>query len=217
MDCPELPEYDPSRELPPEGIFSNCPVLHFTQSWLPSPAEGFRPGEVRIGWFGNKFCFDARLQDERISTAAAKRNEMLYLLGDTLEFFAGVENDPAYVEYHYAPNSVLLQLLWPRPLATIDLKSSGGVEAFAILEDSSKHKVQSIPGGWRVSGQVLLPCPGNSSESLAGVTVDLHFGRYDYSGPGAEPVLSSTSPLPRASFHDRKNWRRVFCRTNSQP
>lgn len=211
MDCPELPGYDLSRELPPEGIFSNSPVLHFTQSWLPSSAEGFRPGEVRIGWCGNRFCFDARLQDERIFTTATKRNGMLYLLGDTLEFFAGVENDPAYVEYHYAPNNVLLQLLWPRPLATIDLKSSGGVEAFAIFEDSSKHKVQSIPGGWRVSGQVLLPHPGNPPESLCGVALDLHFGRYDYYGPDSKPVLSSTSPLPRASFHDRENWRRAIC------
>lgn len=217
MDCPELPEYDLSRELPPEGIFARCPVLNFTQSWLPSPVEGFSPGEVRIGWCANKLCFDAKLQDERIFTAATKRNEMLYLLGDTLEFFAGVENDPAYVEYHYAPNSVLLQLLWPRPLATIDLKSSGGVEAFAIREEDSTHLVASIPGGWRVSGQVQLPRPGNSSESLSGVAVDLHFGRYDYSDPDSKPVLSSTSSLPRASFHDRENWRRVICQPGTRP
>jgi hypothetical protein len=211
MNCPELPDYDISRKQSAEEIFKDSPVLHFNQSWLPSPTEGFCSGEVRIGWSGDRFCFDAKLEDSRIFTDAKKRNEMLYLLGDTLEFFAGVENDPSYVEYHYAPNSVILQLLWPRPLATIDLKSSGGVEAFAILEDSSKHKVQSISGGWRVSGQVKLPRPRNSSQSLAGVAVDLHFGRYDYSGSDSKPVLSSTSPLPRASFHDRENWRRVVC------
>jgi hypothetical protein len=217
MECPELPEYDLSEEPPPEETFSNCPVLYFTQSWLPSPVEGFCPGNVRIGWCGNKFCFDARLRDERIFTTATKRNEILYLLGDTLEFFAGIENDPAYVEYHYAPNSVLLQLLWPRPLATIDLKSSGGVEAFAIFEDSSKHKVQSIPGGWRALGQVQLPRPRNSSESLSGVALNLHFGRYDYSGPDSKPFLSSTSQLPRASFHDRENWLRVVCQPVTRP
>lgn len=215
MDCPELPPFDLTRELPAEEVFAKSPVLHFTQSWLPSPTEGFCTGEVRIGWFGNKFCFDARLQDERIFTAATKRNELLFLLGDTLEFFAGLENDPAYIEYHYAPNNVLLQLLWPRPSATIDLQSSGGIEAFAIWEDFSRHDVQSIPNGWRVSGQIQLPRHGNCSESLSGVAVDLHFGRYDYAGPDSKPILSSTSPLPRASFHDRENWLRVVCRPNS--
>lgn len=212
MECPELPAYDLCLEQPPESLFAGSPVLHFTQSWLPSQEEGFCSGEVRIGWYEDKFCFDAKLVDSGIYTGAMKRNDMLYLLGDTLEFFAGFENDPAYVEYHYAPNSLILQLLWPRPLASIDLKSSGGVEAFTILEDSSKHRVQLIPRGWRVSAQVQLPQFRESLHSLAGAVVDLHFGRYDYSGKDSRPVLSSTSPLPRASFHDRQNWRRVVCK-----
>ena len=211
IDCPELPAYDLSYELPPEEMFETAPVLHFTQSWLPSPVPGLRSGEVRIGWHGNMFCFDAKLQDDRIFTTATKRNEMLYLLGDTLEFFAGVENDPAYVEYHYAPNGLLLQLLWPKPSSEIDLTSVGGAAALAIREDGSKHLASTIPGGWRVSGQVQLPRLDKSSDSLAGVAVDLHFGRYDYSDLDSSPVLSSTSPLPRASFHDRANWRLVVC------
>lgn len=217
MNCPELPDYDLSIEQPSDAIFADSPVLHFDQSWLPSQDKEFSSGEVRIGWCGNKFCFDAKLIDDRIFTSATKRNEMLYLVGDTLEFFAGIENDPSYVEYHYAPNSVILQLLWPRPLATIDLKSSGGVEAFTISEDASRHLVQLIPGGWRVSAQVQLPHFGNSSNSLAGMTVDLHFGRYDYSDRDSKPILSSTSPLPRASFHDRENWRRVVCKPGNRP
>ena len=217
MNCPEIPEYELSRKPPGEEIFANSPVLHFNQSWLPTPIEGISSAEVRIGWFGRKFCFDAKLRDKHIFTAATKRNDMLYLLGDTLEFFAGVEEDPTYIEYHYAPNGLLLQLLWPRPLANIDLKSSGGVEAFVISEDSSRHNIQRIPGGWRVSGQVQLPRLGNSFESLAGVAVDLHFGRYDYSDSDSKPILSSTSPLPRASFHEREYWRRVICQPDNRP
>lgn len=217
MICPELTVYDLSLGLPPESLFENTPVLRFSQSWLPAPEEGLRSGEVRIGWFGSTFCFDAKLADDRIFTSAEKRNEMLFLLGDTLEFFAGIQDDPAYVEYHYAPNGVIHQLLWPRPLASIDLKSSGGVEAFAIIENSSKSAVDRIAGGWRVNAQVQLPRSTNCNGSLAGVSLDVHFGRYDYSDRESKPVLSSTSPLRRASFHDRADWRNVLCIPDPRP
>lgn len=205
MDCSELTKYDLSDGLPAAILYENSPVLEFSQSCLASTENGFRSGEIRLGRFGGRFFFDGKLEDERIFTSAQKRNEMLYLLGDILELFAGIKNDPAYLDHHYAPNEVILQLLWPRPIASIDLKSSGGVEAFAIFDNFSRHAVERISGGWRVNAQVPLTQSGNSSESLAGVALDMHFGRHDY------------SDLPRASFHDRANWRNVLCTPTKSP
>ena len=43
---------------------------------------------------------------DEIFTAAGKRNDLLFQLGDVLELFAGVKGHPAYVEYHFVSGGV---------------------------------------------------------------------------------------------------------------
>ena len=154
MDCPELPDFDPIVPAAWDAAFAGSPVLTFNQSWRAERQPGFSAGSVRIGWQRDAFCFDARLEDSCLFTTASQRNDILYLLGDTLEFFAGAAGSPAYVEYHYAPNGVILQLLWPQSARAITLPAAGGLQAFAIEENDSSHSVWPIPGGWRVCAKV---------------------------------------------------------------
>jgi hypothetical protein len=215
MDCPELPDFDPIVPAAWDAAFAGSPVLTFNQSWRAERQPGFSAGSVRIGWQRDAFCFDARLEDSCLFTTASQRNDILYLLGDTLEFFAGAAGSPAYVEYHYAPNGVILQLLWPQSARAITLPAAGGLQAFAIEENDSSHSVWPIPGGWRVCAKVRFGPLLNATGTLEGTGIDLHFGRYDSADAVTPAVLSSTASLPRCCFHDRPNWQRVVCRTRA--
>lgn len=211
MNCPHLPDFDIICPISVDAAFTNSPAVLFSQSWLAKRQPEFTPGSVRIGWHGNKFCFDAKLQDARLLTSAKHRNEMLYELGDTLEFFAGAARSNSYIEYHYAPNGVILQLLWPANARSLDISSMGGVQTFSIEENHSTSLVLPFDGGWRVCAKVQFSDLSNASGTLEGSEIDLNFGRYDYADAKTPPVLSSTSVLPRCCFHDRQNWRRVVC------
>lgn len=211
MICPHLPDFDPRSSESVDAAFARAPVFSFFQNWLSKPDAAFASGIVRVGWRADRLCFDARLEDEEVVTRAMRRNEMLFELGDTLEFFAGVSGHDSYLEYHYAPNGTILQLLWPRPARGIDIPAAGGLAVFAIEENDSIHVTSRSPGGWRVAASVRAAVLLGGDSSLEGAAIDLHFGRYDYFHGGAAPVLSSTAPLPRRCFHDRANWHRVFC------
>jgi len=211
VNCPHLPDFDIACPISVDAAFANSPAILFSQSWLLQGQPGLAAGSVRIGWHGDQFCFDAQLQDAGLFTSAKHRNEMLYELGDTLEFFAGAAGANSYVEYHYAPNGVILQLLWPTNARSLDIPSMGGVQAFAIEDNQSTSAVLPFRGGWRVCAKVKFPDLSNASGTLEGREIDLNFGRYDYADAETPPVLSSTSVLPRCCFHDRQNWRLVVC------
>jgi hypothetical protein len=211
MDCPHIPEFDPASSQSVEAAFAKAPVLSFSQSWLLKPDAAFASGTVSLGWRADRLVFDARLEDGHLFTRATRRNEPLFQLGDTLEFFAGVTGQESYLEYHYAPNGVILQLLWPRYARDIDLATSGGLAAFAFEENLSDCLVRPMPGGWRVTASIQSRVLLGAGPTLEGARLDLHFGRYDYSGSDTPPVLSSTAPLPRRCFHDRPNWHRIVC------
>jgi hypothetical protein len=211
MDCPLLPEFDPASPESVDAAFARAPELSFSQSWLSKNEARFAPSNVRVGWRGDRFCFDARLQDEQLFTRASRRNEPLFELGDTLEFFAGAAGHESYLEYHFAPNGTILQLLWPRHARDIDLPAAGGLAAFAIEENHSIQTINRLPGGWRVTASLLSPTLLQSAPTLENAAIDLHFGRYDFSGTDHPPVLSSTALLPRRCFHDRPNWHTVLC------
>ena len=211
MFCPRIPDFDITSPVSVDRAFAHSPVVDFSQSWRSQSQHGFTPGSVRIGWHGDQFCFDAQLQDGRLFTSAKHRNEMLYELGDTLELFVGAASSKSYIEYHYAPNGVILQLLWPANARSLDIPSMGGIRTFVIEENRSTSAVLPCHGGWRVNARVHLPDLSNTFGTLEGREIDLNFGRYDYANAETPPVLSSTSVLPRCCFHDRPNWRRVVC------
>lgn len=211
MNCPELRKFDPADPDSVENAFAASPILPFGQSWLPARQNEFRPGTIRIGWRDHHLLVLAQLEDERLFTAATRRNEPLFQLGDTLEIFVGASGSPDYLEYHYAPNGTHLQLHWPKNARDIDVPAYGGLDAFAILDDESFHRVRYIPGGWEVLAAIDLGRLLKNSTPLANAALELNFGRYDHSDSHTRPILSSTAPLPACNFHDRPNWHRVSC------
>ncbi len=183
--------------------------MHFTQSWLPEAERNLRPGFVRIGWRGSFFCFDAHLVDDAIFTTASRRNDELYRLGDTLELFAGAVGEDAYVEYHFSPNDLVMQLFWPRSIRELNVRESGGIQTFMREENESRHVLCWTEKGWRVSGMLAASALGVQSDTLTSRNWEISFGRYDYSPLNSTPVISSTSRHEQASFHRRFEWTQV--------
>ena len=211
MDCPELPDFDLHDQAAVENAFAAAPTLALRQSWLPAPHTDFRGGTLRIGWRADHLLILARLEDDHIVTAATRRNEPLFQLGDTLEIFVGAPCSLAYIEYHYAPNGTILQLLWPRSARELDLPAVGGLSAFALEDEESIHSIHAIPEGWQVCASIRLPPLLKIPANLKGRSLDLNFGRYDHADAHTPPILSATAPLPRCDFHDRPHWHRVNC------
>jgi hypothetical protein len=210
--CPRIPETDTtSWEAICHG-FRKAPALDFDQPWLAEREEGFRGGRVRIGWRGDRFLYFAELTDYDVGTKASRRNQHLWMLGDVLELFAGFSGHPAYIEYHTAPNAFTLQLRFPDAETFQNLSEGSSLEGLMVTDNAAMVRTRRTPTGWDVFAEVPAASveAGNPPEdTLAGQFWDVSFGRYDYSHDHESPALSSTSPLTKAAFHSRCEWRQV--------
>jgi hypothetical protein len=210
--CPELPPFDAADWKQIAGAFRKAPVWKLDQSWRKKRERGFRGGKVRIGWRGDRILYFADLSDREVTTKARRRNDHLWQLGDVLEVFAGVQGRPAYIEYHTAPNGLVLQLAWPDAGALQKAGGPKGLKPFIKMDDTAEATVRRTRNGWQVYGEI----PGSSvwgrkppKATLDGQIWDLSFGRYDYPADEGAPLLSSTSPLTQAAYHRRHEWRQV--------
>jgi hypothetical protein len=153
------------------------------------------------------------LQCANAHTLATERNQPLWQLGDVLELFAGVKGSVPYVEYHAAPNGVILQLLWSDSAALKEFAETGDLAGFALRDDKAFSKVRQKAGSWEVYGELpASSVPGNSGKDLAGEAWEINFGRYEYSDNNETFVLSSTSPLTQPAYHRRQEWRQIVFR-----
>jgi hypothetical protein len=206
LPCPVLPIAPTECWEDLVSTFAKTPVLEFSQQWLSCPDASFLPGSVRIGWHGADFFYFATLQDAHPSTRATAHNQRLWLLGDVLEVFAGIPQEPAYIEYHTAPNEMALHLLWPESTALAAANTSpDGVTPYIIQDRTAKAISRTTPQGWQVLGRIsLFSAFSKPVGSLNNSIWDLNFGRYDYTGD--QTTISSTSPLTHPNFHRRSEW-----------
>lgn len=212
VPCPELPVINASDWKQIAGAFRHAPVWKFDQSWREKRERGFRGGKVRIGWRGDRILYFADLSDREVTTKARKRNDHIWVLGDVLEIFAGVQGRPAYIEYHTAPNGLALQLFFPDAAALQKTSGPNGLKPFMKTDDTAVATVRRTQTGWQVYGEIPAASVWGRKPpkaTLEGQVWDLSFGRYDYPAGDDDPILSSTSPLTQAAYHRRHEWRQV--------
>lgn len=210
--CPEIPPFDSSDWKEIAAAFRHAPVWTFDQSWRQKRERGFRGGRVRIGWRGDRILYFADLSDREVTTKARKRNDHMWALGDVLELFAGVQGRPAYIEYHTAPNGLVLQLFWPDAGALQKASGPKGLKPFMKIDDTAVATVRRTRNGWQVYGEIPAASVWGRKPpkaTLEGQVWNLSFGRYDYPAGDGAPILSSTSPLTQAAYHRRHEWRQV--------
>jgi len=208
LTCPQIDKVAPAN---PAAAFANVTTLHLGRSWDPNSAP-FSPGVVRMGWHGNRILYYAELTDTYPFSAGRRRNDFLWLLGDTFEFFAGVAGESSYVEYHCAPNGTILQLRLPQRLFLKDHEVFEKIPPYCIEDNESTARVLPFAGGWAVYGEFCTRVLGVTADSLRGQEWDVSFSRYDYDRLEGKPMNTSTSqfqPGPKLSFHSREFWSRV--------
>jgi lysophospholipase L1-like esterase len=174
------------------------------------------PGtRARLVWDDDALYFAATMTDHELRSFGTKHNDTLWH-GDVFELFfkPGAER-PEYYEFQVNPRSVLLELAFPKrgfDFATLAAKPPMGMSAVATVEGTLDQ-----PGdrdeGWTVEGRIpwsiFTPTGGKPRPGDAWLFA---LCRYDYGPAGTEPVLMSSAPLTRPSFHRYEDYGRVVFR-----
>jgi hypothetical protein len=179
-----------------------APIENFSAYWEKKDVgKGTRAFLV---WDKDALYFSAKMSDAELRSFGRKRNDMLWN-GDVFElFFKPDPSKPAYYEFQVNPRSVILELAFPRrgaDFATLAAQPPMGMEAVARVEGTLDH-----PGdkdeGWTVEGKIpwsiFAPSGGRPK---SGDSWLFALCRYDYGPDGTKPVLMSSAPLTKPSFH----------------
>ena len=191
------------------AAFDEAPSLEFGQPWCTASETGWQGGTVRTGWHASRFLYLATLADNHLVATAACNDQFLWQIGDVLEVFAGVDGDSGYIEYHTDPNGRTLRLRWPDKDAVSKVTEIAKVADFIVKDEATLVRVRRTENGWQVYGEIPATSLSGGCGTLAGQSWQLNFGRYDYRDLKSPPVLSSTSPLTKPSFHRRHEWRTI--------
>jgi hypothetical protein len=146
----EVPPFDLSDVFSVDAAFANAPEFEFRCAQQLGEGVIFCKGKILLGWVGDCLAVDAHLEDSGVWTAARHRNDPLFALGDMLELFAGVHGEKKYIEYHYAPNGLTLQLLWPENARKLGIRDVSELVKYHIVEDATEYAVHCTEDGWRV-------------------------------------------------------------------
>ncbi|MBX6314720.1 MAG: carbohydrate-binding family 9-like protein [Isosphaeraceae bacterium] len=181
----------------------------FPSFWKGTRTEGTR---AYLVWDDEALYFAATMTDTELRSYGTKHNDRLWL-GDVFElFFKPKQEEPAYYEFQVNPKSVLLELAFPRrgfDFATLAAKPPLGMQAVAVVEGTLDRPGDS-DRGWTVEGKipwsVFAPTGGKPAP---GAAWRFALCRYDYGPEGTQPVLMSSAPLRRPSFHRYEDYGRL--------
>jgi hypothetical protein len=196
---------------PTDEAWANASTIdRFPAFWNGEP--GTNATRARLLWDDDALYFAAEMDDAELRSFGTKRNDRLWE-GDVFElFFKPRRDQPAYYEFQVNPHSVILELAFPRrgfDFATLAARPPLGLTAAAVAEGTVDH-----PGdrdhGWTVEGRIpwstFAPTGGRPEP---GAVWSFALCRYDYGPPGTSPVLTSSAPLTRRSFHRYEDYGRL--------
>lgn len=175
--------------------------LPLGQSWLTQPEPGFSNGEAWLGLEDAHLCFHAKLQDDRPSNAAVRRNELTWELGDVVELFLQREGCADYYEFHVTPENQRLQLHLPKAGV---LESGFPVKSWMVEENLFESSARIDPS--QTSWEAFLRVDLAALFGAPPFTLRFLIGRYDYQPEQSKPVISSAGQLPACDFHRLAAW-----------
>jgi hypothetical protein len=184
-------------------------VADFAAFWAGEPREGTRAVLV---WDDDALYFSATMTDAELRAFGTERNDRLWL-GDVFElFFKPSEDGPRYYEFQVNPRSVILELAFPRrghSFEELAAMPPMGFEAVAVV-DGSLDTPGDTDRSWRVEGRIpwglFEPTGGRPDQ---GDVWRFALCRYDYGVDGTDPLLFSSAPLSRPSFHQYEDYGRL--------
>jgi lysophospholipase L1-like esterase len=174
---------------------------------FPSFWAGVDNGPVtraRLLWDDDALYFSATMTDAELRSFGTKHNDHLWN-GDVFEFFLKPFDDrPEYYEFQVNPKSVLFEAAFPKRGA--DVGPFGAMAPLGMTAVATNDGTLDHPGdrdtGWSAEGRIpwsaFSPTGGRPAP---GAVWRFAFCRFDYGPEGTKPVLMSSAPLRRASFH----------------
>lgn len=188
-----------------EAALHLSPRLDLHQPWRATPEPAFQPGVVQIGCGEAGLYVLATLRDRDIFTDMTAPNQPAWRLGDTFEMFFKADATDPYIELHVTPNNLSLNYRFAHPAPSVEARG----RPVTLPPGTFCHDVRMTEdnAAWQVWAEI--------PRHLVDATKDprsrwqMSFSRYDATRGRPEPVLSTTSPLPRPDFHDVDHWHRV--------
>lgn len=182
------------------------PIRRFASFWTKTP----RPGTTAyLVWDDQALYYAAKLEDAELRSFGTHRNDVLWN-GDVFElFFKPGADAPAYYEFQANPKELVFELAFPergRDRGDVARTAALGGKAAVSLEGTLDH-----PGdkdkAWIVEGRIpwtaFAPTGGKPKP---GDRWRFALCRYDYGPEGSKPVLSSSAPLTKPSFHRHEDY-----------
>ena len=186
-------------------------VDRFPAFWSNTPSG--RGTKSRLLWDDDFLYFAATMDDAELRSSGVRRNDRLWL-GDVFElFFKPGEARPAYYEFQVNPRSVILELPFPArgaDFATLAARPPLGLEAVAVV-DGTVDRPGDVDRGWVVEGRIPWSAfEATGGRPRAGSAWRFALCRYDHGPDGSSPVLMSSAPLRRPSFHRFEDYGRLL-------
>ena len=184
------------------------PIAQFASFWekAKTPRVGTR---AYLVWDDEALYYGAAMNDNELRAHGTKRNDTLWD-GDVFEmFFKPSVEKPAYYEFQANPRELVFECAFPRRgQGPKDFTKAPilGNKAAVALNGTLDH-----PGdrdkGWTVEGRIpwtaFAPTGGKPKP---GDEWRFAMCRYDYGPDGTKPVLMSSAPLTRPSFHQHEDY-----------
>jgi hypothetical protein len=186
-----------------DRVWASVPVIdRFSAFW--DRAEVGSGTRAQLVWDDDALYFAAKMTDNELRAFGTRHNDRLWL-GDVFElFFKPFADRPEYYEFQVNPRSTILELAFPQrgfDFATLAARPPMGMQAAATV-DGTLDQPGDRDQGWSVEGRIpwsiFAPTGGRPA---VGATWRFALCRYDYGPEGTKPVMMSSAPLTRPSFH----------------
>jgi hypothetical protein len=186
-------------------------IDHFAAFWL-NPKEPRHGMFAYLVWDEDALYYAGSMSDAELRSFGTKRNDTLWD-GDVFELFLKPSAErPEYYEFQANPKAVVFEMAFAkRPDGPVDFAAAAplGSRAQVALEGTLDQ-----PGdrdqGWTVEGRIpwsaFAPTGGKPKPGD-----EWHFAicRYDHGPKGTSPILMSSAPLTKPSFHRYEDYGRL--------
>jgi Carbohydrate family 9 binding domain-like len=184
----------------------------FPTFWAGTTPGAAHATTARLVWDAEALYFSAVMTDSELRAFGTKRNDHLWN-GDVFEmFFKPSRDKPAYYEFQANPRSVVFEVAFPERGAPVG--EFGKLPALGMTVVARSNGTLDKPGdrdvSWTVEGRIpwtaFAPTGGKPAP---GAVWSYAICRYDYGPDGTEPVLMSSAPLTKPSFHRHEDYARL--------
>ena len=184
-----------------------APITQFASYWTEPKVP--RPGtRAYFVWDNEALYYGGTLTDHELRSYGTKRNDTLWD-GDVFEmFFKPRVDQPPYYEFQANPRALIFEAFFSGKGGYPDISKAPilGNKAAVTLDGTLDH-----PGdrdqSWTVEGRI----PWTAFEPTGGKPKpgdEWRFAicRYDHGPKGTQPILMSSAPLTKPSFHKHEDY-----------